>query len=98
MNQINSGDGVRVAQPLFPVDGQGSIPMSPLQLRVVEINVRTSIELNKLWHSRIPNIHSSNIYRNSHKICFGAIYKNTYYASAIWTSPVAIDFNNRGFF
>ena len=84
-----SGDSVRVAQPLFPVEGQGSIPMSPLQFEIKIINVPLAINLNKLWHSRLPIIKSSNIFRNTHNISFGAIYKNCYFAVGIWTSPVA---------
>ena len=41
-----SGGGVRVAQPLFPVDGQGSIPMSPLQFKIVQTPIKLAVKLN----------------------------------------------------
>ena len=92
-----SCDGVRVAQPLFPVEGQGSTPMSPLQLEIVVVDALKAIDLNRLWHSTLPKITSSNIYRNTYRICFGALYKNCYFAVAIWTSPVAQNRLKNGF-
>lgn len=83
-----SGDEARVALPLFQVEYGGSIPTSPLQLTIEKINVHLACELNRQWHSRLPKIHWSNVVRNTQYICFGAIYKNIYYAVAIWSSPV----------
>ena len=80
-----SGDGVRVAQPLFPVEGQGSIPMSPLQLKIIEVPLLIAKDLNMLWHSRLP-IYSTGFLPN-HRACFAAIYKNYFFASAIWGMP-----------
>ena len=89
-----SGDGVRVAQPLFPVDGQGSIPMSPLQLNIIIIGTDIAVQLNKHWHSRLPIITNAKI---GDTISFGAIYKNIYFACAIWTRPIARMFNGLGY-
>ena len=86
---MKSGDSIRVVQPLFPVEGEGSIPISPLQLQIEIIDVPLSTQLNRLWHSRVPIISPSNIYRCTHRVCFGASYKNIWYAVAIWSSPVA---------
>ena len=82
-----SGDGVRVAQPLFPVEGQGSIPMSPLQFEIFEIDRRIAVKLNALWHSRLP-VYNTGFCLNS-TVSYGLIYKNIYFAIAIWTNPVA---------
>lgn len=84
-----SGDDVVVAYPLFQEEGGGSIPTSPLQFEVVRIKPQLACVLNKTWHSRLPEIHWSNVVRNTHSICFAAIYKNKYYAVGIWSSPVA---------
>ena len=92
-----SGDSVRVAQPLFPVEGQGSIPMSPLQFEIVRIDTPLAMNLNKLWHSRLPFIPKISISMNKNKICFGAVYKNIYYASAIWTDPITRAFNGKNY-
>ncbi|HEA19389.1 hypothetical protein LCGC14_1865790 [marine sediment metagenome] len=89
-----SGDGVRVAQPLFPVEGQGSIPMSPLQLNIIEIGILEACGLNKLWHSRVPII--TNPY-SKNRIAFGAEFKGIWYAVALWTDPIARGFNHRGY-
>ena len=84
-----SGDGVPIAQPLFQMDGDGVIPISPLQFQFQEIDVPTAIELNQLWHSRLPRVIRGNIDRNRHKDCYAAEFGNRFYASAIWTTPVA---------
>ena len=67
---IPSGDSIRVVQPLFPVEGEGSSPISPLQLEIEEINIDLSRKLNNLWHSRLPKITKNTVYMNTHKICF----------------------------
>ena len=87
------GDGVTVAQPLFQVEGQGSIPMSPLHLDIQEITVEEAVFLNNKWHSRLPKI--TNPY-SKNTICFGAVYKNCFFASAIWSDPIARYYNNTG--
>jgi len=68
--------------------------MSPLQLQIHIINTKKAVELNHLWHSRLPII--TNPY-GRHGICFGAEYKNIWYATAIWTDPIARLFNGKGF-
>jgi len=71
--------------------------MSPLQFEIVEIHTLLAIDLNRLWHSVLPKISSGNIYRNTYRISFGALYKNLYFAVAIWTSPVAQNRLKNGF-
>ena len=87
MNQC--GDSIRVVHPLFPTEGDGSIPISPLHLEVGEISVERAQRLNESWHSVLPTTDRGNIDRNSHKVCYAAHHENRYYAVAIWTSPVA---------
>jgi hypothetical protein len=86
---IPSGESIRVVHPLFQVEGGGSIPTSPLQLTVGQCHVRTAIDLNRLWHSRFPNIEESNVVRNRRSICFAAEFGGLFYACAIWSDPVA---------
>jgi hypothetical protein len=81
---MTGGDCIRVVQPLFPVEGEGSIPISPLQLQVSFIDRKVFKELNRKWHSRLPIC--ANCFEG---ICFGAHYKNRYYAVAWWTKPIA---------
>jgi len=84
-----SGDGARVAYPLFQEEDGGANPTSPLQLKISIIDVYLACALNKKWHSRLPIIKESNVIRNKRSICFGAHYGNLWYAIAIWSSPVA---------
>lgn len=92
-----SGDGARVAHPLFQEGDGGSYPTSPLQFIIGRIEMDLAIELNKRWHSRLPIVSKANIVRSRDNICFGAYFENRLYASAIWTSPIARAFNGLNF-
>ena len=89
------GDSIRVMHPLFQVEDDGSTPISPLQLNVSECDISTAIALNELWHSRLPNVVKSNIQRTRNNVCFAAYFDNKYYASAIWTDPIARNLNGK---
>ena len=90
-----SGDSIRVVHPLFQVEGGGSTPTSPLQLNIGEISIDVAIRLNGLWHSRLPSVVKSNVQRVRHLVCFGAEFDGVFYASAIWTDPIARMLNGR---
>ncbi len=85
----NCGESIRVVHPLFQEEGGGSTPTSPLQLHVGQIHVTQAIQLNSVWHSRLPDVIRGNIDRNKYSVCYGAEYGNKFYAIAIWSSPVA---------
>ena len=85
-------DGAIVTCPLFQNDDAVVHPTSPRQLNICEISVERAIELNQIWHSRLPKI--TNPYGDH--IYFGAEFNGRLYACAIWTRPVARLFNNRG--
>ena len=88
-----SGDSVRVASPLFPVEGQGSIPMSPLQFEIVRMSLKDALALNTKWHSRLPYLPLNSIQRK-HGIAFGCLFKNIYFAVAIWSTPASMWLDN----
>lgn len=87
--------GVRVAHPLFQAEGDGSTPISALDLTVERISVEMACDLNRTWHSRLPKIEVSNVIRNSDYVCYGAMHNGVAYAAAIWSSPVARLLNDR---
>ena len=87
--KIVSGESTRVVRPLFPVEGQGSSPMSPLHLKVIRIPKKTFEKLNVLWHSRLPR--PGGFYVNG--IFFGAEYNNYLFCVAGWSNPINIHFN-----
>jgi hypothetical protein len=91
---ISTIDSIRVVQPLFPMYGQGTIPESVRDLDIEIISTQKAVELNRLWHSRLPII-TNPFSKNT--ICFGAEYLNYYFACAIWTDPIARLFNGRNF-
>jgi len=64
-------------------------PVSPREFTVEVVKAKFACELNAEWHSRLPYIHWSNVVRNTHYICFAAKYGDEYYATGIWSSPVA---------
>lgn len=86
---ILRADDVRDSMPLFRSGCGGSIPTSALQLSIRKCDVHRAIELNRVWHSRLPKVDWSNIVRCSCHICFVAEFDDIAYASAIWSSPVA---------
>jgi hypothetical protein len=58
-------------------------------LHIGAISLDTAIRLNALWHSRLPVVIKSNAQRVRNLACFAAEHENRYYASAIWTDPIA---------
>ncbi len=64
-------------------------PETPRQMIVAKCNVHRAVELNRVWHSRFPEIHWSNVVRNKDYVCFVAEYDAIAYATAIWSSPIA---------
>lgn len=78
------GDDIRVVYPLFQAESGGSTPTSPLQLRIGHIDRETFIQLNRKWHSRVPE--TGNCFDG---ICYGAEYDGMFYAVAWWSKPVS---------
>ena len=81
-------DSTRVVLPLFQADDDGSIPISPLHLRIGRISIERAKALNHAWHSQLP-IFETGFCQNGW--AYGAEYKNRYYAVAIWSNPVALN-------
>lgn len=81
---IHRAGGVRVAYPLFQVEGGGSIPTSALQLRFSVVRLETAKALNRLWHSRLPEFR-----RPACRVAYAAEFDGLFFASAIWTNPLA---------
>ena len=74
---------------IYPLFEGTSKPKSAKDLEFIEIKAKMACELNAKWHSVLPEIHWSNVVRNKHYICFGAIYDWRYYAVGIWSSPIS---------
>ena len=94
---MNCGDSITVVHPLFQEEGDGSIPISPLQLEILPCHVEKACELNRHWHSRLPRIEPNNIYRSPPSVCYAAVYKNRFYATAIWSAPIAKALNGKNY-
>ena len=94
MNNLRADD-VRDSMPLFRSGCGGSIPTSALQLTIAKCNVHRAIELNKIWHSRLPKVEWSNVVRASPSVCFIAEHNEVAYATAIWSAPCARLLNGR---
>jgi hypothetical protein len=88
--KADRAEGVRVAYPLFQAGGGGSTPTSALQLWFRECSIGQAITLNRLWHSRLPRVVYSNIQRCPQKVCYVAEGGDLFYATAIWTNPIAM--------
>jgi len=74
---------------LFEIDFNRILPDSPRQLKIEIITPQLACFLNSVWHSLLPRLHFSNIFRSGQYICFGAHYRGQWYAVGIWSSPVA---------
>lgn len=86
------GESIRVVHPLFPTEGGGSTPTSPLQLHMGWISMDVAVPLNELWHSRMP------AFTSPPEKCkaIGAECEGVYFAAAIWSPPVARKLNWTG--
>lgn len=78
----NRADSVRVAHPLFQVEGSGSTPTSALQLIFNECSIEHARECNRLWHSRLPKTN-----RGPWQFSFSAVFGDKTYAVALWHNP-----------
>lgn len=88
------GDSSMLEQALFQESNGGSNPTSPLQIKFLVIKPQLACQLNQKWHSRLPEIHWSNVVRNKYQICFAGIFESQYVCSAIWSSPVARSYDH----
>lgn len=75
--------------PLFRSGNGGETPTSALQLRIRESGMPRAQELNRLWHSVLPDTHLGNLVGNTHSVAYVAEVGETAYAVAIWTTPIA---------
>ena len=82
-------EDIRDGMPLFRNGGNYPKPTSANQLFFSRTNVHRACELNRIWHSRFPEIHWSNVVRNKDYVCFVGEYDAVAYAVAIWSSPIA---------
>ena len=62
---------------------------SPKEIKIEECRAQVACMLNELWHSRLPNIHWSNVVRNTHYVCYAFSWKQAIIGVGIWSSPVA---------
>lgn len=86
---VQSADDVRDSMTLFRSVRGGASPTSALQLQITRCNVHRAIELNALWHSRLPQIDWTNVVRAPPAPCFVAEFNDIAFASAIWSAPIA---------
>lgn len=84
LNDMHGGERIEVVHPLFQEEGGGSIPTSPLQFRVGQISKPLFKQLNRKWHSRLPEC--GNVFGG---ICFGAEFAGVLYAVGYWSAPIS---------
>jgi hypothetical protein len=89
------GDSTRAVYPLFQTEDGGAIPTSPLQLTFFVLDIKRALILNRLWHSRLPNLGLTSAARLSPAVSYGAEYQDIIYAVAIWTAPIARMLNGK---
>ncbi len=82
------GESIRAMHPLFQEGEGGSIPTSPLSMRVETIPFLRAKELNRKWHSRLARFGTGAVEKMSFP-SFAAVHGGKVYAVAIWSHPVA---------
>src|SRR6185503_1953340 len=82
------GESIRVMHPLFQEGQGGSIPTSPLQMRLETIPFRQARSLNRLWHSRLPRFGTGAV-EDMQFLSYGAAFEGRLFAVAIWSNPAA---------
>lgn len=85
---MDRGESIRVMHPLFQADQGGSIPTSPLQLRIVAIPFDLAKALNRQWHRTLPRF-GTGFCKTMPFLCYGAVFEDKLYAVAIWSNPAA---------
>lgn len=86
---MKRAESIRVMHPLFQEGQGGSIPTSALVLRFDTCSAKRAIELNRLWHSRLPVLIEANIVLCTLRVYYVAAFDGKAYAVAVWTSPTA---------
>ena len=68
---------------------------SHLNIEVKETSASVACTLNEIWHSRLPQLNPSNVWRNKHYICFLFLLDEAVVGTGIWSSPVARMLSNK---
>lgn len=82
------GDSSMVERSLFQEKEGGSIPTSPLDLKIVEIDMRTASDLNAAFHSMLPRTDLGNLLCGNTSVAYGAEFDGGFYAVAIFSQPI----------
>ena len=85
---MTRGDGAVVAYPLFHEGDGGSIPTSPLQFEIRELDMRDAAELNRKWHSMLPRTDLGNLLCGNMSVAYVAEYGGRHFAVAILSQPI----------
>jgi hypothetical protein len=89
LNGTFCADDVRHSMPLFRSGSGGETPTSALQLKIRESGMERAQELNRLWHSVLPQTHLGNLTGKPKSVAYLAEVGEIAYAVAIWTTPIA---------
>lgn len=68
---------------------EGLIPSVPSKMDLEKLSAQHACDLLSRWHSSLPDLHWSNITRNRHYACFGAKYRDNWFAVGLWSSPTS---------
>ena len=66
-----------------------------LNIEIIETSAAVACKLNEIWHSRLPQLHPSNVWRSKNYICFLFLIDEAVVGVGIWSSPVARMLSNK---
>jgi hypothetical protein len=68
---------------------RASVALTDQECQIREIRPQVASQLVRAWHSILPHIPPSNVWRNKHSVCFALVTNGWAHAVAIYTSPVS---------
>ena len=70
------------------------VALAELGCEIREIRPQVASELVRAWHSLLPHIPPSNIWRNRHAVCYALVAGGWAHAVAVYTDPVNRSLND----
>src|SRR5262249_35369910 len=82
------GEGSIPVPSMFDEGDTSKRPESPLDLNIVEIDMRLARDLNSRWHSMVPRTDLGNLLCGNMSVAYAAEYEGRYFAVAILSQPI----------
>lgn len=82
------GDSSMAERSLLQEKDSGSNPTSPLEFKIIEIEMRVASDLNREWHTLLPRTDLGNLLGGNTSVAYAAEFDGFFYAVAIFSQPI----------